>query len=348
MTDTPFYDPMLSYEDNYQKGPFGLFATKNPSPRTVQPTRELFGQAIATPFGIPAGPLLNSKYVTAALDWGYDIAVYKTVRSRAQDSLPFPNVLGVDVDGNLQPNDTVRARKTGDFDTIPNSFGVPSFDPKIWQPDMAQAAESAGTGQIVIGSFQGTGRDDEQIADYAVTATLVAETGVPVIEANLSCPNEGTSHLLCFAIDKVASIVDGIKKAVPNKSLILKLAYFADPAELAKLVQTVGPKVQGFAAINTLPARVINDLNQPALGGENRTISGICGRAIRWAGLDMVQRLIELRASLGLDFAVIASGGVVTAKDYEAYRELGADAVMSATGAMLDPQLACEIAKLGK
>jgi dihydroorotate dehydrogenase len=338
-----FYDPHLSYEENYARGPFGIFTDKNPAPRPSDPPAESFlGIRLHKSFGIAAGPLLNSRYVIAALDWGYDIAVYKTVRSRAQASLPFPNVLDVDIAGDLRPGDVVRAA-SGDrpVHSITNSFGVPSAGPEVWQPDMARAAKAAREGQLVIGSFQGTGKREEQIRDYALTAGLVAETGVPVIEANLSCPNEDTADLLCFAVDKVAAVVDGIKRAVPDKPLLLKLAYFSDHAQLERLVRAVGDRIEGFAAINTLPARVVDSSGRPALG--DREVSGVCGQAIRWAGFDMTRRLLDLRERLRLGYAVAAGGGVLTPADYAAYRRLGADAVMTATGAMLDPLLAMKI-----
>ena len=48
----------------------------------------------------------------------------------------------------------------------------------------------------------------------------------------------------------------------------------------------------------------------------------------------MVGRLNAIREKLGLDFAIVGVGGVIRPEDYKAYREAGANAVMSATGAM--------------
>ena len=57
----------------------------------------------------------------------------------------------------------------------------------------------------------------------------------------------------------------------------------------------------------------------------------------------MVERLARLRTRLNNHFAIIGVGGVSSAAHYQAYRLAGADAVMSATGAMWNPQLALEI-----
>ena len=56
----------------------------------------------------------------------------------------------------------------------------------------------------------------------------------------------------------------------------------------------------------------------------------------------MVARLAAIREKLGLDFAINGVGGVVSPADYQAYRDAGADSVMSA-GAMWDAELAHKI-----
>ncbi|MCO6524067.1 MAG: tRNA-dihydrouridine synthase, partial [Candidatus Schmidhempelia sp.] len=199
--------------------------------------------------------------------------------------------------------------------------------------------QSAAKGQYVIGSFQGTQGKEQIDKDYALAARLVYETGAPLLEANLSCPNEGASRLLCFDIALVERIVNQIKNTVPNRPLLLKLAYFNDDDNLIKLLRRIGKLVDGFSAINTISARPINHQHQPALG-KKRVESGICGEAIRWAGLDMVKRLAQLRQEMDLTYAIVGVGGVSEPEHYQQYRQAGADAVMSATGAMWHPDLA--------
>jgi len=59
----------------------------------------------------------------------------------------------------------------------------------------------------------------------------------------------------------------------------------------------------------------------------------------------MTGRLRNLRDELGMKFAIVGVGGVSGAEDFKKYHEAGADAVMSATGAMWNPMLAQEIKK---
>lgn len=351
---TPFYDPNISYEENYERGPFGAFADAEQFliDRSGKPNQNFLGKSVWQPFGIPAGPLLNARYCEAAFNAGFDLCVYKTVRTQEHASHPAPNVVPLQVDGDLTLEKTGTAPVTMAADyqeplTITNSFGVPSMPVDIWQPDMQQAVAAAGVGQVLIGSFQGTKSQDgssaKLVADYAEAARLVVETGAPIIEANLSCPNEGTSELLCFDIERVAQIVEAIRNAVHNHPLLLKLSYFSDRDQLRKLVQTIGDQVDGLSIINTIPARIVTADGTQALPGEGRLVSGTCGDGIRWAGLEMTQALHELRETNHLSYAIVGVGGVMQPEHYNAYRAAGADAVMSATGAMWNPYLASEI-----
>lgn len=351
MMHEPFYDPTKTYEANFLEGPFGDFADGKALARIGEPKHSFMGFAVYEPFGIPAGPLLNANFVKAAFAKGFDIATYKTVRSRAYECAVWPNVLAVDVRGNLTIELAAQGLETrGSYESplsITNSFGVPSKDPSFWQEDMRQALKSAGNGQVMIGSFQGTssgdGNFETYLKDYVLAARLVKETGVEILEANLSCPNEGKAHLLCYDTARVLEIASAIKEEIGNTPLILKLGYFESQEQLETLVTSVGGIVEGLAAINTIPARVSTSAGEQALPGKGREVSGICGESIRWAGLDMVSRLNLLRSKHSLDFSIIGVGGVSSASDYVAYRSTGADAVMSATAAMWNPYLAQQI-----
>ncbi len=349
MLHEPFYNPALTFEENAARGPFGAFASSETFERPVEPATELFGQPLYQPFGIPAGPVMTSKHAAAAFRFGFDIVVYKTVRSKALKSHPLPNVVSLTIEGNLTIERAKQPLVAGtDYReplTITNSFGVPSADPDVWQADLAKAVGATPKGQLVIGSFQGTNQGTTSqafIDDYARTAKLVAETGVRVLEMNLSCPNEGTSRLVCFDIDATERIIHAIKTAVPDRPLIIKIAYF-DSNTLPTFVQRIGPLVEGISAINTIPAAIVNEQGDQALPGKGRLVSGVCGNAIRWAGLEMVERLALLRRKLGLTYQILGVGGVMNSADYRAYRQAGADAVLSATGAMWNPYLAKEI-----
>lgn len=350
MLETPWYDPLKSYDENYTSGPSGAFGDGAKIAQTSDTNYQFFGKPLSFPLGIPAGPLLNGEFVKAALDKGFDIPVHKTVRTKVRASHPWPNVLAVKVEGDLTlekaKNKLIATREYIEPLSITNSFGNPSRDPSVWQKDLRDAVSYARPGQHVVGSFEGTKWDgyssEDYVEDWVTGAKLLKEAGVTAIEANLSCPNEGTTNLLCFDADKVAMIADRIKSGVGDLPLIVKVAYFSDEA-LRDFVMKVGGIVDGIAAINTISAEVVDENGNQALPGEGRLRSGVCGSAIKWAGLSMATRLKELRVRMQMKYTIIGVGGVMNAQDFFEYREAGADVVMTATGAMWNHMLAKEI-----
>src|SRR3989339_527027 len=99
--NTPFYNPRKSYEENFAEGPFGAFTDGEVVENTGEPKYDFLGQKAYSPFGIPAGPLINSNFCRPAFDKGFDICVYKTVRSSFFPCHPFPNILPVKIKGDL-------------------------------------------------------------------------------------------------------------------------------------------------------------------------------------------------------------------------------------------------------
>ena len=353
----PFYNPEKSYEENYKQGPFGAFANGEVLKDEGEPKFEIFGRKVYTPFGVPAGPLVNGKFMRAAFEKGFDICVYKTVRTRMKKSNEWPNVVPVEIEGDL----TIEKMRKGlvakkEFTeplAITNSFGNPSFEPKIWQEDIRNLMKwvNERKGQVVCGMIEGTRWDanfteQDFLNDWVLAARLMNETGVHVIEANFSCPNEGdrVNRLLCFDVEQSLNIINAMKKEIESTPLVIKLPYVESENELRNMILKLGGVVDGFSAINTMPSNIYDEEGNQALpGGPWRLKSGVCGAPVKWAGLEMTKRLKKLREEFGYKYTIIGVGGVTTADDFFEYRDAGADAVMSATGAMWNPYLANEI-----
>jgi dihydroorotate dehydrogenase len=271
----------------------------------------------------------------------------------------WPNVLPVEIKGDLTMEKAQQGLVTKKEFTEPlaitNSFGNPSYDPKIWQADIFNTIKWANEqkGKVVCGMIEGTRWDDnftEQdfLDDWVLAARLMNETKIHVIEANFSCPNEGdkVKGLLCFDTVQSRRIAEAIKKEIKNTPLVIKIPYFESGTELRTMIEKLGGVVDGFSAINTIPSAIYDEKGNQALpGGPWRLKSGVCGAPIKWAGLDMIKRLKKLREELGLSYTIIGVGGVMNADDFFEYRNAGADIVMSATGAMWNPYLAKEIKK---
>lgn len=358
---TPFFNPRKTYEENFDKGPFGEFANGKVLQNIGEPKYKFLGHKLYSPFGIAAGPLLNSKFIKGAFDKGFDVCCYKTQRSTIFPCNDFPNVVFVDVKGNLTISRAEKplagkttTKKSLENLTITNSFGNPSRGPKFWQSDMKKAVKMANKGQLLIASIVGTIKkgfsEDDYYNDFAKTAKLAKDTGVSIIELNLACPNVATEGVICYTRKAVVEICQKSKAAVLDTPLIAKLGYYSKKQQvlLEKIIKDIVPFIAGVSVINTIAAPVVDERGKQLLPGNNRLKSGICGAAIKWAGLDMVKRLVSIRKKLGAKFEIIGVGGVMTAKDFLEYRKAGVDLVMSATAAMWNPYLAAEIKQLSQ
>jgi dihydroorotate dehydrogenase len=339
------YDVARSYEENYQAGP--LIQTF-PPPRTITPKQTFIGFPVNSLLGVPAGPLLNANWILAYAALGFDLLVYKTVRTASAPSHPNPNCVFLQVTEDIFPADfgkqlvsTPIPPASHDKISITNSFGMPSRDPKLWQDDVQIAKRGISPGQVLIVSVVGTpgASDGDLAADYAKGALLAKEAGADMVEINLSCPNVATGEGSVYTDPDFSSkICKTVKQAIGSVPLIIKIGYLDDPVVLAKVVRANAPHIDAISGINTLSFEVVDAAGAPALPG--RKTSGVCGAAIRGCSMAQAARVVALKERERYDFSIIGVGGIMTTDHIRQYFRLGVDAVMSATGAMWDPYLA--------
>lgn len=352
MQQVQLYDDQLDFTENKAKGPFGDYSDDtDPYQNQGEPKYDFFGTPVYSPFGIGAGPLPTPRFIRAALNKGFDIVTLKNVRTGVVPLNPYPQVRPVIVPGDLDPTASVKvAEHYEDRLAVANSFGIPSVAPEEWQPYLKESFTLPKTGQTLLVAFQGTthglGREDF-IQDHVRGVAMIREVAPDaVIEINLSCPNEpdaatGRSILACFDLDISEDIAKAVRAANPDLKLLIKIAYFSDSEQLKEWVKRVGPLVDGITAINTIPVPVLDESGETVFPG--RSMAGISGAPIKWAGLEMARQLNKYRDEFGYNYKIIGIGGVLSANDFNDYRTAGADIVMSVTGAMWNPGLAAEI-----
>ena len=218
--------------------------------------------------------------------------------------------------------------------------------------DLPQAIAGAGTGQLLIMSVVGTIQEgftaDHYYDDFAAAALLAKQAGATVVEVNLSCPNVASEGVLCYSKDAVYEICKRTRAAIGDTPLIIKIGYFSAEQQslLETIVEQISPYVSAISAINTLAAAIVDENGEQALPGKGRIKSGVCGAAIKWAGLDMVKRLDQLRKAHDYSYEIIGVGGVMQPADFTEYRAAGADVVQAVTAPMWNPHLAAEIKAL--
>jgi dihydroorotate dehydrogenase (NAD+) catalytic subunit len=340
--DPPLYDITKSYAANAENGPF--FHGEIPKRPETPPDQYLdfLGFSIRSPLGVPAGPLLNSRWVELAGKLGFDLPVYKTIRSFAHPGHALPNMIFVEPKNLYQAYSIEKMPDDLDHLTVTNSFGMPSKSPDFLLQDIEKAQRSLQKGQLLIVSVVGTPNQGVSFAEDFVQAALLAkEAGAKVIEANFSCPNVGKAEgCLYLSAETVKTFASLLVKAIHPIPLILKVGLFETIAQMQSMfIAAAQAGVRAICGINSVSMQVTDQQGHSALGKE-RLLSGVCGAGILHPALDFIRKADQINRKEQLDLTLMGCGGVVHPSHFDEFLKAGAKIAMSATGMMWDPYLA--------
>jgi len=342
------YDINKSYVQNYDEGPIVNFSI--PKDEFSLPKLRLWYYNVNSPIGIPAGPLLNSKYIKLYSRLGFDILVYKTVRTVETVSHPSPNCLFINSKSMITEKDIgsdVLVSDIVDFSdmknvSVTNSFGIPSKAIEVWQEDIQKANSYLLEGQLMIVSCVGTQRPEISLLnDFVFCAQKAVEAGAKAIELNFSCPNVVSKEGSIYQDPILSSEISrSVKKAIKNIPLIIKIGYIQNKNHLLKIIKSNAPFIDGISALNTISMKVRDKNGNQALPGKGRLKSGICGRIIKSLSLDMTREIYRINQSHKFDLTLCGVGGITSDYDIDEYLRSGADIAMTASGSMWDPMIA--------
>ncbi len=336
----PIYDIQKSYADNAADGPF--FNDAIPSRPEKVRSVDFLGFTLNSSIGIPAGPLLNSRWIALAAQLGFDLLTYKTIRSLPHPGHPLPNMIFVEPCGNGTARFTDKPLDQFDALTLTNSFGMPSQSREFLLEDIDRALSSLGKGQAMIVSIVGTPHPGIDFADDFIRAALIArDAGASLIEANFSCPNVAQSEgMLYLNPDAVYQFANAIVRAIGPIPLILKVGVFPSRELLQKVLKSAARAgVRAICGINSVSMQVLDSRGCSALG-ESRPISGVCGAAIRDAALQWIREAASIIRQEKLDLTLLGCGGLMRPEHLNECLTAGATIAMSATATMWDPYLA--------
>ena len=339
-TDLPRYDISKSYRWNCEHAPdpVDIESVRVPGEWTF------CGLPVDSPLGMPAGPLLNGRWVLYYASLGFDVLTYKTVRSSSRDCYPLPN---------LQPVET--GQLLGDERRLPTSaemlgswavsFGMPSMSPADWRADVERTRAALPAGKLlsvsVVGTVQPDWTIDDLADDYARCARWAVDSGADCIETNFSCPNVSTCDGQLFQQHDSAGIVAArVREAVGETPYIIKAGHVRDAATVGSLLDAVGPHVDALAMTNSVAATVQDENGELMFDGASR---GICGDATRSASITQTRLFADAIAIRRAPIEIIGVGGVSTAEHVRAYSSAGANPVHIPTAAMPAPSMAFPI-----
>ncbi len=335
--DLPRYQTSQTYAWNYDHAPDPV-CVENP---TIPGAWTFCGRLVDSPLGVPAGPLLNGKWVLYYASLGFDVLTYKTVRSGARECFPMPNIVPVDA-----------LQLTGAEASVPMSesvagswavgFGMPSVTPDVWRRDIEWTRSRLAANKVlsvsVVGSVQPHWTIEELAADYARCAAWAAGAGADVVEVNFSCPNVSTCDGQLYQhVNDAAYVASVVKDAIQQVPLIIKVGHVRERAEAEALVAALEPSAASLAMTNTIAVPILGVDGKAMFGGQRR---GICGTAIRDASIFQTQLFGDVVKDRGSRVKLIGVGGASHWSDVLRYLQAGAEAVHVATAAMLDPLVA--------
>lgn len=340
------YAPNRSYDWNYEHAPDEqAFEGLRPFDAPV-PGRDwdFCGLPVSSPLGMPAGPLLNGRWVLRYAHAGFDVLTYKTVRSRARDCYPLPNLQPVaasDLSGR-EAETPAAPVMTGSWAV---SFGMPSRDPEVWRRDVEWTRSQLPEGKLlsvsVVGTMQPGWSLDELAADYAQCARWAVESGAHCIEANLSCPNVVSEDgQLYQQPDHAAMVARAVRESAGSTPVLLKVGHVARARDAEALARAVAPYADALSMVNCLATHVRGADGELMFDGQPR---GIGGAAIREASLRQVERFHRVIQESRLPLKLVGVGGIGSAEDVRLHLQAGAHAVQIATAAMQNPDLGREI-----
>lgn len=164
----------------------------------------------------------------------------------------------------------------------------------------------------------------KSIEDYLEVVERLADSGIDLLEINVSCPNvkEGA---IAFGqkADSLYDITSQIKRRA-KQPVVMKLSpNVTDITEMAKAAEAAG--ADGISLINTLTGMKI-DVHRRRFVLANKT-GGLSGPAIKPVAVRMVYQ-----AAQAVKIPVIGMGGIASAEDAIEFLLAGATAV--AVGAM--------------
>ncbi len=342
LQDLPRYARDRSYEWNYQHAPDPV---EIDAPR-VPGSWRFCGLKVDSPLGVPAGPLLNGRWVRYYASLGFDVLTYKTVRSRPRECYPLPNLQPVDC-GQLAAAPPELPAADAMRGSWAVAFGMPSQPPEVWRADVEETRRLLPKGKLlsvsVVGSMQEGWTLDDLADDYARCAKWAVESGADCVETNFSCPNVATCDGQLYQdFTSAALVAERVRQAVDKTPYIIKIGHLPRRDDAARLLEAVSPHADALAMTNSIATKVRGADGKLLFEGQKR---GVCGVATRTASIEQVRTFAESMAAGAGSMRLIGVGGAACADDVRAYLAAGAEAVHLATAAMTNPGVALEIRK---
>jgi len=194
----------------------------------------------------------------------------------------------------------------------------------------------SGLGPVIIANLSG-GDSNE----YINGARMLNQSGVDMIELNISCPNVKAGGM-AFGLDPgtAAAIVAAVRRVCTNKPLIVKLSPNS-PSLNAVALACIKAGADALSLVNTIKAMAIDTINR-RLVFDNVT-AGLSGPAIKPIVLRMVWELFGAIKDSKSNIPIIGLGGIANTNDALEFLMAGAAAIQVGSATFVNPHTMIEI-----
>lgn len=173
------------------------------------------------------------------------------------------------------------------------------------------------------------------VEEYIEVVQRLADTGIDLLEINISCPNVKAGGIAFGQNPELARQVTDKVKQCAKQPVIMKLSpNVTDIAEMARAAEAGG--ADAVSLINTLTGMKI-DINKRTFALANKT-GGMSGPAIKPVAVRMVYQ-----AAHAVKIPVLGMGGISSAEDALEFIMAGATVVAVGTANFHNPAVTEEI-----
>ena len=185
-------------------------------------------------------------------------------------------------------------------------------------------------GTVAIANLGGHSEEE-----YVEGAAMLSESGVDIVELNISCPNVKVGGMAYGVKAEAAGEVVRMVRDACKKPLMVKLSPQAENIpEMCKAVEAAG--ADAISLTNTFQACAIDlEKRRPVF---NNIFAGLSGPAVRPIALRMVWQAV---GAVDGAVPVIGLGGIASGEDALQFIMAGAAAVQVGTANFADPH-ACQ------
>jgi len=260
---------------------------------------EVAGMRFRTPLGLAAGFDKSARAVPLLSSLGFSHVEVGSISADPSAGNPKPRLL-----------------RLPDERAIAVAYGVPNDGAERVAARLDGTPRPVPLGINVVSTNRGAASavepDDEVIGDFVASVARLQRLGDYVC-LNLSCPNTRDGRGFFADRTRLRTLLDRLDEAGVERPLFIKVAPFADEAELDSFLEAVDGAsfVSGFSVnlpIGTRPDVKGAISGPPCAAGAERTVADLYGR------MDRTRHV------------VIGAGGVSTAAD--AYRMLRSGAAL--------------------